>query len=299
MMRKAAACLLLMMVSALHAAVVNCPATRDGKKLTDAAFFEGMSASDRRMLIPDESRVEGHDWFQSWDVTHAVQGNGLQMVCEYQGVKAGLFIEVSEKVSACTLTKKAGVVAVGCKYMLHASSASTSFVVFNDPVMGFTFSYPDDFQSLPSAEPLLQQAAGCIVIPLRLKGKFERPYERILVNEIDYDCLRSNTPDVGSLTKSTENDLMNVYGHLEMTEPRNFLLDGHPAAFITAKAEVSGPMNGLEAGMILYGAQTCVLLDHRVACWNVLSSDQARLSSLLSGKVAFKGRPGQAWIPLH
>ena len=166
--------------------------------------------------------------------------------------------------------------------------------------MNFTFSYPDDFQSLPSAQPLLNQAAaGCITIPLRLKGKSERPYERILINEIDYDCLRRNVPDIGSLTKSTENDLMNVYGHLEMSEPSNFLLDGHPAAFITAKAEVGGPMKGLEPGMILYGVQTCVLLDHRVACWNVLSSDHTRLPRLLSGKVAFKGRPGQAWTPSH
>ncbi len=121
-MRKVAICLFLMMVSALHAEAVNCPATRDGKKLTDAAFFEWTSASarrtlasDRTTLVPDESRVEGDDWFQSWNVTHAVAGNGLQMVCKYQGVRAGLFIEVSEKVSVCTLTKKAGVVAVGCK----------------------------------------------------------------------------------------------------------------------------------------------------------------------------------------
>jgi hypothetical protein len=130
-----------------------------------------------------------------------------------------------------------------------------------------------------------------------LRGKSERPYERILVTEIDFDCLQRNLPDIGSLTKSTENDLMKVYGHLEMTEPRSFSLDGHPSAFITAKAEVGGPMKGLDPGMILYAAQTCALLDHRVACWNVLSSDQTRLSRLLAGKVAFNGRPGQAWTP--
>ena len=72
-------------------------------------------ASDRRPMIPDETRAVGDDWFQSWDVTHAVEGNGWQMVCKYQGLKAGLFIEVSEKVSVCTLTKKAGMVTVGCK----------------------------------------------------------------------------------------------------------------------------------------------------------------------------------------
>jgi hypothetical protein len=103
------------MVSALHAEVVTCPAKREGKKLTDAAFFEWTTASDRTTLVPDESRAEGDDWFQSWYVTHAVEGNGLQMVCKYQGVKAGLFIEVSKKVSVCTLTKKSGVVEVGCK----------------------------------------------------------------------------------------------------------------------------------------------------------------------------------------
>jgi len=182
--------------------------------------------------------------------------------------------------------------------VLNASPASTPFVTFSEPVMNFTFSYPDDFQSLPSAQPLLKQAgAGCITVPLRLKGKSERPYERILVTEIDFDCLQRNTPDIGSLTKSTENDLMNVYGHLEMTEPRSFSLDGHPAAFITAKAEVGVPMKGLEPGMILYAAQTCTLVDHRVACWNILSSDQTRLSRLLAGKVAFNGHPGQAWAP--
>jgi hypothetical protein len=67
-------------------------------------------------------------------------------------------------------------------FVLNASSASNPFVTFSDPVMNFTFSYPDDFQSLPSAQPLLNQAAGCITIPLRLKGKSERPYERILIN---------------------------------------------------------------------------------------------------------------------
>jgi hypothetical protein len=103
------------MVSALHAEVVTCPAKREGKKLTDAAFFEWTTASDSTTLVPDESRAEGDDWFQSWYVTHAVEGNGLQMVCKYQGVKAGLFIEVSKKVSVCTLTKKSGVVEVGCK----------------------------------------------------------------------------------------------------------------------------------------------------------------------------------------
>ena len=121
-MRVTAICLWLMMVGGLQAEAVNCPATRDGKKLTDAAFFEWMStsdkrtlANDRKTLMPDESRIEGDDWFQSWNVSYAVEGNGLQMVCKYQGVKAGLFIEVSQKVSVCTLTKKAGVVTVGCK----------------------------------------------------------------------------------------------------------------------------------------------------------------------------------------
>jgi hypothetical protein len=162
-------------------------------------------------------------------------------------------------------------------FVLNASSASNPFVTFSDPVMNFTFSYPDDFQSLPSAQPLLNQAAGCITIPLRLKGKSERPYERILINEIDYDYLSTKCARHRIAKKGTENDLMNVYGHLEMSEPSNFLLDGHPAAFITAKAEVGSPMKGLEPGMILYGVQTCVLLDHRVACWNVLSSDHTRL----------------------
>ena len=92
---------------------------------------------------------------------------------------------------------------------------------------------------------------------------------------------------------------MNVYGRLEMSEPSSFLLDGYPAAFITAKAEVGSPMKGLEPGMILFGVQTCVLVDHRVACWNVLSSDHSRLPHLLSGKVAFKGRPDQVWTPSH
>jgi hypothetical protein len=182
-------------------------------------------------------------------------------------------------------------------FVLNASSASNPLITFSEPVMNFTFSYPDDFQSLPSAQPLLSQAAGCITVPLRVKGKSERPYERILISEIDYDCLRRNVPNIGSLTKSTENDLMKVYGRLEMSEPSNFLLDGHPAAFITAKAEVGSPMKGLEPGMILFGVQTCVLLDYRVACWNVLSSDHTRLPRLLSGKVAFKGRSGQAWTP--
>jgi hypothetical protein len=49
--------------------------------------------------------------------------------------------------------------------------------------------------------------------------------------------------------------------------------------------------------MKLYAAQTCVQLDHRVACWNVLSSDQTRLSLLLTSKVSFNGRPGQMWTP--
>jgi hypothetical protein len=121
-MRSVVVCLLLVIANALDAEVVHCPATRDGKNLTDAAFFEWTSASDkrtlardRRVLAPDESLVDGDDWFQIWNVTHAAKGNGLQMVCKYQGVKAGLFIEVSKKVSVCTLMKKAGVVTVECK----------------------------------------------------------------------------------------------------------------------------------------------------------------------------------------
>jgi hypothetical protein len=180
--------------------------------------------------------------------------------------------------------------------VMNAAPASPPFVTFRDPVMNFTFSYPDDFRSLPPVEP---QLAGCLTIPLRLAGKSERPYERILVHEIDYDCLRRDTPEIEPLTKSTENDLMRVYGHLEMSEPSKFLLDGHPAAFITAKAEVSSSMKGLEPGMILYAAQSCVVLNHRVACWNVLSSDRTRLSRLLAGKVSFNGGPDHTWVPTH
>lgn len=66
--------------------------------------------------------------------------------------------------------------------VLSASSASNQFVTFNDSVMNWTFNYPDDFQSLPSAQPLLNQAAGCIALPLCVKGKHERPYERILIS---------------------------------------------------------------------------------------------------------------------
>lgn len=178
--------------------------------------------------------------------------------------------------------------------VLMTSSGSTPFATFNDPVMNFTFTYPDDFQALPAAQP---QLGGCLVIPLRLKGKSDRPYERILVNEIDYGCLGRETPEIASLTKSTQTDLMRVYGDVEINEPVKFLLDGHSAAFIRAKARVNAPMKGLQSGTLLYGAQACVELDQRVACWNVLSSDQARLNLLLAGKVAFSGHPGQAWAP--
>lgn len=178
--------------------------------------------------------------------------------------------------------------------VMNASPASSPFVTFNDPVINFAFSYPDRFQSLPPVEP---QVGGCLIIPLRLKGKLERPYERILVNEIDYECLKRHTPEIGSLTKSTEKDLMSVYGELQMSEPTELLLDGHPAAFIQAKAKVLAPMKGLDAGMVLYDAQTCALFDHRVACWNVLSSDQASFGSLLTGKIAIGGHPGVAWVP--
>jgi hypothetical protein len=179
-------------------------------------------------------------------------------------------------------------------FVLNAAPASSPFVTFNDSVMNFAFSYPDRFQALPPVQP---QLGGCLTIPLRLKGKLERTYERILVNEIDYECLKRDTPEIGSLTKSTEKDLMNVYGELEMSEPTKFLLDGHPAAFIRAKAKVLAPMKGLDAGMVLYGAQTCAVFDHRVACWNVLSSDQASFGSLMTGKVGINGHPGVAWVP--
>jgi hypothetical protein len=82
-----------------------------------------------------------------------------------------------------------------------------------------------------------------------------------------------------------------------MSEPTKVLLDEHPAAFITAKAKVSSPMKGLEPGMILYAVQTCVALNRRVACWNVLTSDRKRLGRLLASKIAFNGRPGYAWVP--
>jgi len=121
-MRKSRVWIFLIMVSALHAQVVTCPAEREGKKLTGASFFEWTTdiptrtdPNDRIPLRPDEARAEGDDWFQSWNVTHAISGYGLQMVCQYQGVKAGLFIEVAKKVSVCTLTKKSGVVDAECR----------------------------------------------------------------------------------------------------------------------------------------------------------------------------------------
>jgi hypothetical protein len=120
MMRAIAVCLLLITGSVLQAKEIKCPAMREGKKLSDAAFFEWMSvsanrtmATDRRALPPDESRLEGEDWFQRWDVSHAVEAGGLQMVCKYLGVKKGLFLEV-KNVSVCALTKKAGKVEVVC-----------------------------------------------------------------------------------------------------------------------------------------------------------------------------------------
>jgi len=177
---------------------------------------------------------------------------------------------------------------------MNPTPASTQFVTFSEPAMNFTFSYPDDFRPLPPQQPLLGE---CLTTPLRLAGKSDRPYERVLINEIDYDCLKRDTPQIGPLTRSTSNNLMNVYGHLEMGEPIDFVLDGHPAAFIKVTADVNGPLKGLEPGMKLYAAQTCVLLGHRVACWNVLSSDQTRLSILSAGKVSINGHPGQAWVP--
>ena len=111
--------------------------------------------------------------------------------------------------------------------VLNAPSASTPFATFSDPGMAFTFTYPDDFQPLLAAQP---QLGGCLVIPLRLKGKAERPYERVLVDETDYKCLNRDTPEIASFTKSTEYDLMKVYGDLEVSELTKFLLDGHQAA---------------------------------------------------------------------
>jgi hypothetical protein len=49
--------------------------------------------------------------------------------------------------------------------------------------------------------------------------------------------------------------------------------------------------------MVLYGAQTCAVFDHRVACWNVVSSNQASFGSLMTGKVGISGHPGVAWVP--
>ncbi len=121
-MKRLIFCTALVIASVAKGQCISCPATHNGKKLTNAIFDEWLSASsnrsmalDRRTLMPEESRVEGEDWFQRWDVTHAVTGNGLQMICQYQGLPAGLFIEVKENVSVCTLTKKNGAVTVGCK----------------------------------------------------------------------------------------------------------------------------------------------------------------------------------------
>jgi hypothetical protein len=106
--------LLLMMGGLSRAEVVSCPAMKEGKKLTDASFFEGSSPIDKTALEPNQSRVEGENWFQSWDMTHVNERRGLQMVCKYRGIPAGTFIMV-KKASVCTLTKKSGVVVVGWK----------------------------------------------------------------------------------------------------------------------------------------------------------------------------------------
>ena len=58
---------------------------KQGKPLTDGAFFEGLSPIDKTPLMPTESRADGEDWFQTWDVTHVKEERGLQMVCKYQG----------------------------------------------------------------------------------------------------------------------------------------------------------------------------------------------------------------------
>jgi len=123
-MKKLVICVFVLLLNAigLNAQTVSCPATRDGQKLTNVVFYKWLSLSptrsmalDRRALMPDQSQVAGDDWLQSWNVIDAVEGNGLQMICQYQGVKAGLFIEVKDKVSVCTLSKRAGVVKASCK----------------------------------------------------------------------------------------------------------------------------------------------------------------------------------------
>ena len=121
-MKKVALTFLLLFVCHAYAQTVSCPATHEGKKLTNVVFDEWESNSpsrsmalDRKTLMPDESRVDGNDWFQSWDVRHAISGNGLQMICQYQGLPAGLFIELKERVSVCTMMKKAGKVTAECK----------------------------------------------------------------------------------------------------------------------------------------------------------------------------------------
>ena len=105
---------LLLIGTPLLAEVVRCPALKQRKPLTDGAFFEGSSPTNKTALRPEESRVDGEDWFQTWDVTHVNEDRGLQMVCKYQGVREGTFIMI-KKATLCTLTKKAGHVEVGCK----------------------------------------------------------------------------------------------------------------------------------------------------------------------------------------
>ena len=193
--------------------------------------------------------------------------------------------------------------------LLFAPVFGLSRTIYHDKMLHFTWDYPTRYEVQGGAENALKsvresdpsstvrETAMCMAIPLRLKGRAATPYVRLLIAEIDFDCLNKalSTDSLPDLTKDTMGNLLASFSSLRIREPKTYILSEHQAAYITASAKADGVHNGMK----VYAVQSCAIVSHFLVCWNFLSSDKAALPGLVAGHVQFEGHIGVPLIPVN
>jgi hypothetical protein len=181
------------------------------------------------------------------------------------------------------------------------TAASTTF---HSNVLHFDYTYSSTLAAAPSAGDdaikaekdkstgAEKSAINCITLPLTAIDT-TAGLRMVLIMRMDGICRGKVTApsDLGAVTVSAFTESLKRFGTPQLGTPTDYQVAGHSAS------SLSGSVKSEKYAATFYGIATCLLQGSDVVCWELLTTDCAKLPELMSYPVKFEGHPAEALIP--
>jgi hypothetical protein len=176
--------------------------------------------------------------------------------------------------------------------------------IFHSDILHFDYTYSSSLTAAPSAGDNAikaekdkaigaeKSAINCITLPFTAIDTTVG-LRMVLIMRMDGVCLGKVTAPsgLGAVTLSALTESLKRFGTPQLSMPTDYQIASHSASALF------GSVKSEKYGVTFHSTAACLLQGSDVVCWELLSSDCAKVPELMSYPIKFEGHPAEALIP--